>query len=304
MKTIVASAETVSRNELIRELKREGMDSLVYEDAKSAWSAIQEPNCPGVLLLDVNLPGTKIDKFCERIRGLDHGDDFFLILLLAGKDLAELEIADSLPVDDCIGRPFVTEELRMRVRTWRRVTELQYRSSIRASHDSLTGLWNHGLIMEVAQREIDRAGRDSSPVALLVSDVDALSAINNTIGSQGGDFILHEIADKMRVALRSYDMFGRHGGGKFMVVLPRCSRANALEVADRLRKSVAIEPMLYKEKKVAVTASVGVASLMPGQASDAEKMFRAADLALFRAKQGGRNRTELAVSLKSRAGSN
>ncbi len=302
MKAIVAIAEAVSRQKLQRELKKVGIDSLVHEDAKSAWAALQEPDAPALVVLDVNLPGTQIEKFCERIRGLDNGDEFFIILLLAGKDIGVFEIAESLPIYDCLGRPIVAEELRMRVRAWQRFAELQFRSSLRASHDTLTGLWNHGLIMEVAQREIERAGRDSSPMALLVSDVDALGAINEYLGPQGGDTVLNEVADRMRITLRSYDMFGRYGGGKFMVVLPRCTRANALEIADRLRKSIVNKPVTSGGKKIGVTTSIGVASVKPGQSVDADKLFRAADHALFRAKQAGRNRVELAISLKSRAG--
>ncbi|MCG8433958.1 MAG: diguanylate cyclase [Gammaproteobacteria bacterium] len=302
MKVLSAIADKVTAREIEYCLKPYGFEIINADNAKTAWQLLQQPDAPQFLILDSQLPGTKIEKFCERIRQLENGDDFYLVLLLPSANPGEFEVALDLGADDCIAKPINAVELKLRARGWSRVTDLQRQVKLRASHDALTGIWNHGVILEITQREVERAVRDGAALSILVSNIDFLPALNDEHGHRVGDEVLRAVAERMRVALRSYDMFGRYSGGKFLAVIPRCSRANALEIAERLRIAVRAKSIKSSAGHLSATISIGVATMLPGQITNAEKIVKAADSALYKSKREGGDRVEMAVSLKSHAG--
>lgn len=170
-----------------------------------------------------------------------------------------------------------------------------------AAHDSLTGLWNHKSILEILDRELLRAERDSEPVGLIMADVDHFKKINDSRGHAAGDAVLRIIASSMAAVVRPYDAVGRYGGEEFIIVAPGCGMAETWELAERVRSHVAACSIVVGGSKVLVTMSLGIAA---GQsASDAQKLLRAADESLYLAKNAGRNRVEPQVSRAPGAGS-
>ena len=153
-----------------------------------------------------------------------------------------------------------------------------------ATRDSLTGLANRRLFDESLQREVHRAQRLDTPVSLLVLDVDHFKQVNDTYGHQTGDSVLREVADALVSNTKNYDVAARYGGDEFVVLLPGCSRADAVKVAERVRRGIA-----RSVGEAPVTISVGVASV-PDNANDAERLMAAADAALYDAKRNGRDR--------------
>ncbi len=158
-----------------------------------------------------------------------------------------------------------------------------------ARRDGLTGLWNRRYFFELGQREILRAARERSPLALVFFDADHFKRINDTYGHEVGDKVLTDIAQLGLRQLREVDIFGRMGGEEFAVLLPETPYAGALLVAERLRGCFASHALQLPQGPVRFTASFGVAMLCR-ETPCVESLLRRADDALYEAKRCGRNR--------------
>lgn len=161
----------------------------------------------------------------------------------------------------------------------------------RALVDDLTKVWNRGAVMEVLGKELRKALETDCPTGILLLDVDHFKAVNDTYGHQVGDHVLREVAERMRATLRPKDSVGRFGGEEFLIVLPGCGKRDILDVAERLLSTVSDAPFEAEGYKVPVTVSIGATMAVEGAQSE-DLLVKAADLALYRAKQGGRNRVE------------
>ena len=161
---------------------------------------------------------------------------------------------------------------------------------ILANTDSLTRLYNRRQLYPMMQKDLDRAVRKKVPFSVLMIDIDHFKKFNDTYGHAGGDLLLAGFADKMRSALRQMDSAFRFGGEEFVVLLPETTGQDAMVPAERLRQLVADSwfPMLPEGKLVSVTVSVGIAAYRNGDTLD--DVIRHADLAMYAAKNGGRNR--------------
>ncbi len=153
-----------------------------------------------------------------------------------------------------------------------------------ATRDSLTGLANRRLFDESLHREMARSQRLATPLSLLVLDVDHFKQVNDTYGHQIGDAVLREVANALVTNTKNFDVAARYGGDEFVVLLPGCSRYDAVGVAQRVRSGIAAHV-----GEAPVTISVGIATT-PDNAADAERLIAAADAALYEAKRTGRDR--------------
>jgi diguanylate cyclase (GGDEF)-like protein len=167
----------------------------------------------------------------------------------------------------------------------------------RAAHtDSKTGLATAAWWHELASREVDRALRRREEVAVLLADLDHFKRVNDTWGHLAGDAVLAAVANELAGNLRTYDVAGRFGGEEFVVLLPATGPAGAVSVAERLRTSIAglkvAVPAGDDSGRGAladrVTVSIGIAAL-PAQAQDLTGLLARADMALYAAKQAGRD---------------
>ncbi len=162
--------------------------------------------------------------------------------------------------------------------------------------DSLTGLYNRRRFDEVFDTEWRRSLRTERPLALLMIDVDCFKALNDTYGHQRGDECLREIARVLEEhPRRGHDMVARFGGEEFAVMLPGSDIPGALRIAHNIRQAVEQLQLEHRASKVAacVTVSVGVCSRTPQVSEGPGEMLYEADMALYLAKQLGRNRVEL-----------
>jgi diguanylate cyclase (GGDEF)-like protein len=169
-----------------------------------------------------------------------------------------------------------------------KVEMLRAREQMRhfAEHDDLTGLWNHRIIIDRLRQEVDRSRRERSPLSVILVDLDHFKNINDTYGHPAGDLVLKEIGEIFQRAVRSYDWVGRYGGEEFLLILPGSGFAGARVRAEQLRMAVQWAHIHDGHRAIPVTASFGVACGFP---SDYEALIHAADAALYRAKDNGRN---------------
>lgn len=237
-------------------------------------------------------------RLCSQLRSLDR-TRFLPIILLAdeGEDERIIRGLD-LGVNDYLIRPIDQQELLARLRT--QVKRKRYNDHLRASvtqtiemavTDGLTGLHNRRYLDSHLHTLFDRAVARRRALSVMITDLDRFKAVNDTYGHDAGDEVLREFARRLRKNVRGIDLACRYGGEEFVIVMPDTDSCIAEQVAERLRAEIAHTPFtIGKDKRpLDITISVGVSSLRRG-ADTVEDLMKRADLALYEAKNAGRNR--------------
>jgi diguanylate cyclase (GGDEF)-like protein len=175
------------------------------------------------------------------------------------------------------------------------LANLRLRDALRdqSIRDPLTGLFNRRYMEESLEREIARATRSATPVAVLILDLDHFKKINDTYGHSAGDHVLRELGAILRYRSRTEDVAARHGGEEFMLMLPGMGKIDAVQRAEELRVAIGDIQLLDNGIDLPkVTVSIGVA-VFPDHGYTADDLLRSADRALYRAKNSGRDRVVL-----------
>lgn len=173
-----------------------------------------------------------------------------------------------------------------RIEEQQRELELKNRELTKlASHDLMTGLLNRTHFLQEMKDEIARSRRTRRPSCLIMLDVDHFKQTNDTYGHPAGDRVLIGVAQVLRQHLREVDLVARFGGEEFAILLPESDLAGGLLVAERLRTAIAEQPF----GTIRITVSLGVAEVAPTHKDAIDASYRAADRALYQAKQDGRN---------------
>lgn len=171
---------------------------------------------------------------------------------------------------------------------------LEKQLKYQATHDPLTGLFNRGELWARLEAELNRAQRHQHTLAVFMVDIDHFKRINDTHGHHTGDRVLQGFARMLGNQLRKMDYCARYGGEEFIVILPETNQEQALGMAERLRKLAAGSDNLVEDLELKLTISIGIASY-PEHGRSPAMLVDAADNALYRAKDNGRNRIESAM---------
>ncbi len=161
---------------------------------------------------------------------------------------------------------------------------------IQSTHDPLTGLFNRRNMEETLDRELHRMARKGRSLGIIMLDLDHFKKFNDTFGHQAGDALLRELGAFLQKNIRGEDFACRYGGEEFVIILPETSLENTRQRAEQLRKEAGHTTIIYRGKSLdAITVSMGVAAF-PEHGTTADELLRAADTALYRAKEEGRDR--------------
>jgi diguanylate cyclase (GGDEF)-like protein len=226
----------------------------------------------------------------------DHPE--ILDLLRAGQDAAaeiRVDRGDDHPFFHIRISPITNRRGRMigRALLFSETTEqVMLREKLRAlaTIDELTGACNRSHFAEQGRKEIARAKRHERALSAIIIDLDHFKAINDRWGHEAGDVVLRGSSGRIRNELRAADIFGRHGGDEFAILLPETPPDQAGLVAERLRKTLAEMPYrLLSGASVNLTASLGTAGVAAVGAQTLEDLIRAADRAMYQAKSAGRD---------------
>jgi diguanylate cyclase (GGDEF)-like protein len=165
----------------------------------------------------------------------------------------------------------------------------------RATRDTLTRLWNRGVILDLLARELARSFREGSNIAVILGDLDHFKKINDTHGHLAGDEVLIEASRRLLASVRSYDYVGRYGGEEFLMVLSNCDAHHAFSRADQIRKSFCGKLMQTAAGPLSVTMSLGLALSKDRGARSVGEILSEVDTALYAAKAAGRDCVKLAA---------
>jgi len=249
-------------------------------------------------ILDRKLPdGDGIALACDLRARFPHA----YLMILTGETSEEAKLEGfECGADDYVTKPFQVSELLARIRAGMRIVELQARlleSNRRLEEltvtDPLTSLRNRRAFEQELATQFNRARRYSRPLSLIIIDIDHFKSINDTHGHPAGDAVLRAVAAILERETRSSDLVARIGGEEIAVLLPETALFEAVQVAEKIRASVAAADVRAGQASVPVTVSAGVANVPHSDVSSSAELVRAADQALYRAKQNGRNRIEV-----------
>jgi diguanylate cyclase (GGDEF)-like protein/PAS domain S-box-containing protein len=156
-----------------------------------------------------------------------------------------------------------------------------------AHYDELTQVSNRGMFVQQITHALAQARRNDKPLAVLYIDLDRFKNVNDTLGHEAGDVVLKEVAKRLRGCLRDSDAIGRLGGDEFAVLLEDVPPSNGADVAQKILAAMA-RPFIANEQQFHLGASIGI-STYPGDCDDAQSLMKSADIAMYRAKEQGRN---------------
>ena len=259
---------------------------------------------PDLILLDVMMP--RIDGF-EVVRRIKANPNlpFIPIILQTALDSTEHKVEGlDAGADDYITKPINFAELEARVKSMLRIKALQDALEDRerelsevnrqllkmAQTDALTGLDNRRYVEERLEEAFGHSRRLNEPVAVVLCDLDRFKSVNDTYGHQAGDAVLKQLARILKKEAREIDRVGRYGGEEFMLLLPGTVLDAAVTFAERVRKAVEAHTFTFDGGTLQRTMSCGVAAWPHPRIDDCDALVKAADDALYVAKETGRNR--------------
>jgi two-component system, cell cycle response regulator len=293
MKILLVEDSYIDRHKVGGYLTDWGLDHVAVGSGTEAVKLLESAEPPTMALLDWLLPGLDGIDICRRIRKLGNGSYIYTVMLTSKNRKQDLLLAMEAGADDYLSKPVDPSELRARVMAGKRILELQQSLRFAATHDFLTGLLNRSEILAALQREFSRSGREGKSATVILADIDHFKRVNDSLGHAAGDEVLKEVARRMKSDLRPYDVVGRYGGEEFLIILPGCDLPNGVRRAEQIRNQIANKPVHTPSGPVSATISMGVTVTTFGPELTGADILQQADVSLYKAKNSGRNRTEV-----------
>ena len=272
-------------------LAHEGHEILCADGGKEGLEAAGREN-PDLILLDVDMPDLNGFDVCRRLKA-DAELCMVPVIFLSGSGGQEEKVKGlNIGAMDFVTKPFDAFELRARVNAALRTKHMQDLLIKHAKIDPLTGLRNRRALDERLAQEWSRLSRHGGRLSVIMADIDHFKNVNDRFGHPVGDEVLRQVARLLAEGCRDTDMPARYGGEEFVVVAPETAAQAATDFAERLRASICSAPLEVHGQAIKVTASFGVAN---NEGLDSPvKLIQAADEALYRAKEAGRNCVKIA----------
>ncbi len=307
---VVAEDDRATRLLLERYLRGAGYEVVACADGRAALDAIQRLGS-GIVLADWMMPELTGPELCREIRQRSEAGQLgfvFFLLLTAQREADQVLAGFEAGADDYLTKPYNRNELLARLRAGERIYRLQSElfeanrqlSQIKdefeqmAKTDALTQIANRRHLFERLNEEWSYRERTDGRLGVIMFDIDHFKHVNDTHGHHAGDAVLKMIARETARSVRTHDLLGRLGGEEFLVIVRDVDDAGLELLSERLRRCVAEQVVRFEGVEISVTVSVGAAARTPDHA-ETDDLLADADLALYRAKEAGRNQSWLAL---------
>lgn len=291
--TILAIDDSPDIHQLLRvRLKYLDIKLESATNSDEAFERLKESS-PDLILLDVCMPDANGFDLCRQFKLQPEIANIPVIFLTGAADVDQKVLGFEVGAVDYIAKPFDPAELNARVRAALRTKRYFDMLSQRAMIDGLTGLWNRANFDQRLMEEVSSSQRYNRSLSLVMLDVDKFKSINDNYGHPFGDEVLQAVGDVLSKSARTTDVACRYGGEEFVVILRETDLVGAIVFAERVRTQLEMLLIRSKGKPVSVTASLGISStelcMNPVELSR-QWLVQAADQALYKAKESGRNR--------------
>jgi len=247
---------------------------------------------PDVILLDIMMPGLDGFEVCKLLKNDFDIKDIPVIMVTAKTEGIDIKKSLEMGAFDYIKKPIDEIEVIARVQSAIRFKQTQDKLKEMAMKDGLTGLYNHALLIELFEKEIDKQQRNNGSISFAMIDIDNFKKINDTYGHISGDTVLKELSNILMSSVRGGDIVGRYGGEEFSIVFPGIDEQNAFQLCERIRKEVEDFNFEIGIETVKITISIGINFNELKGIINKREIIQKADEALYRAKHNGRNRVE------------
>ncbi len=292
MKVLVLENEAKTRSLIQNALEKSGQEMISVASMEEALKFIGAGQIR-FLIADGDTDNFDKQGLIRRIRESVQPPVYFLMITSSEKE--------SVDFDDTLLKPFTLTELRARIMIAQRFLSLgdnlsQARKQIddMALYDPLTGLMNRSAFYRLAEGELERARRASSPLSLIALDIDNFKILNNAYGTEAGDEVLKVVTQTVREKSRPYDCIGRWSGDEFIIALPGVIGGDAEKIAERIIKGVRSTQIVSKRIILNVGISAGIASAQRiSAATEVEPLIEQARQAVRRAKENGGNQVNI-----------
>lgn len=306
---LVVDDDATTRNLVERYLTLAGYRVTVVASAAEALE-VDRREAPQLIITDWVMPSMDGLELCRQIRSNDRYSWVFLLVLTIrtekGRELEALEAG----ADDFLGKPFNRAELLAHVRVGERIIRLESNLAERsreiarynarlsvandklrtlATTDELTGLINRREALARLHQQWAIAQRYNESLCCIVADIDYFKNFNDIYGHSTGDAVLQTTASKLKQSVRSTDIVARYGGEEFLILCPRSTLTATHVACERMRNAVTTNTLTADGTECTITASFGIAERLPDMNNPLD-LLKAADHALYAAKQAGRNR--------------
>ena len=293
-----ATSAIISSEKMFRNLMESAYDGIIMVDNKGKIASVNErliimTGYTKAELIDHQVELLIPERFTNHVKLRENylGNPYTRAMG-AGRELClQGKNGDEVPVEISLNPVTINDELFVSVLLHDISKQKNMEDELRylACHDALTGLYNRNKMDLKLNEEIQRACRYKHTMSIFMLDIDHFKDVNDTYGHDVGDEVLKHVANEIERSIRTTDFAARFGGEEFIIILPETTTQKAKELAERLRKSIAnIHIHTKYDKDIKLTVSIGIATY-PSHAKTAPELLKAADTAMYAAKEAGRN---------------
>jgi len=291
--TLLIADDEPGNIKILLELLRSEYKIRVANNGQKVLKIALSEEPPDLILLDVMMPELDGYEVCRRLKS-DPRTQKIPVIFITGKIAEQDEIQGfEAGAVDYITKPFSSVVVKARVKTHIELKQARDYLENRSLQDGLTGIANRRRFNEHLENAWDFTCREALPLSLIIIDIDHFKLFNDNYGHQAGDVCLTQIAQKLSAPLRrKTDLIARYGGEEFGCILPMTMLDNAIMIAEGFRADIlSLQiPHAYSSTGSCVTISQGVATIFPTKGSLPGSLINAADEALYRSKETGRNK--------------
>ncbi len=296
VKILIAEDDEITQLILQKLLEREGYKVILANNGLEAWNVFQEKREEiDMVTTDWLMPKMDGLELCKKIRNLDISHYVYLIFITVRERREDIVIGLEAGADDYIPKPFDPHELLSRIRSGKRIIELDEQLRRRQKElehlsltDELTKVLNRREIFGRLREEVIRSSREKYSFSVMMLDIDNLKETNDRYGHDAGDKVLCEVVKRIKTCCRPYDAMGRYGGDEFLMIVPAEEKDVAYKVAERFQRAVCEKFFNIDNKRINITMSMGVGFVKTSK-YEPKEIIKKADECLIKAKTAGKN---------------